>query len=98
MNIIGQSVLLCIGLLWRQPFFLFGKCVCVFRNDRDAKPDCFHFRVAPTALGHTHRGERQKLMVNSWEEMSVRVQKGNFIANSRLHYNFQINVLFEAVY
>ena len=29
----------------------------------------------------SHRVERQKLMVNSQEEMSVRVPKGGFVAN-----------------
>ena len=44
----------------------------------------------------SHRVERQKLMVNSQEEMSVRVRKGGFVANLLLRYNFSLNVLFEA--
>ena len=45
----------------------------------------------------SHRVERQKLMVNSQEEMSMRVQKGGFVANSLLRSDFGPNVLFETL-
>ena len=49
-----------------------------FGNDGDAKHFSFYFvLVAPTAL----RVERQKLMVNSPLEMSVRVPKGGVVDN-----------------
>ena len=41
----------------------------------------------------SHHVERQKLMVTSWEEVSVRVQKGGFVANLLLSLNVHPNVL-----
>ena len=43
----------------------------------------------------SHRVQRQKLMVNSLEEMSVRIWKGGFVANLLLDSKFRPNVLFE---
>ena len=40
---------------------------------------CFKLPLRPWDL--SHRVERQKLIVNRREEMSVRVQKGGFMAN-----------------
>ena len=43
----------------------------------------------------SHRGGRQKIMVMSREEMSVRVWKGGFMGNLLLHSIVRPNVLFD---
>ena len=45
----------------------------------------------------SHRVERQKLIVISREELSVRVQNSRFMANLLLHANVHSNVLFETL-
>ena len=42
----------------------------------------FNLILRPWEL--SHRGERQKLMVNSWEGMSVHVGAGGLVASSLL--------------
>ena len=64
------------------------------RNDGDAKPNMFTFKLRLRPWDISHRVERQKLVVKSREEMSVRVWKGDLMANFFLHYNFRPNVLF----
>ena len=48
---------------------------------------CF-FKLLLRPWGLSHRVERQKLMVNSREEMSVRVRKGGFVAKLFVRSNF----------
>ena len=55
----------------------------------------FVVKLLPRHWDVSHRVERQKLMIKSREEMSVRVRKGSFMANLLLHYNFLPTVLFE---
>ena len=54
------------------------------------------FKVLLRRWDLSHRVERQKLMVTSREEMSVRVRKGGFMASLLAHYSFRPNVLFQA--
>ena len=56
------------------------------------------FRLLLRPWGLSHRVERQKLMVNSREEMPVRVRKGGFMANLLLRYNVSPHLLFEHMY
>ena len=68
----------------------------MFGNDGDAKPvllGIFKLLLRPWDLSHCV--ERQKLMVISHEEMSVRVRKGGFVADLLLLSIFGPNVLFE---
>ena len=52
------------------------------RNDGDATPSFFCFlKLLLRPWDPSHRLERQKLMVNSRVEISVRVRKGGFVAN-----------------
>ena len=53
------------------------------------------FKLIPRPWDLSHRLERQKLMVISQEEKSVRVWKGGFVAKLLSHYNFRPKVLFE---
>ena len=46
----------------------------------------------------SHRVECQKLLVTSWGETSVRVQKGGFMVNTLIRSNFGPNVLLETFY
>ena len=69
----------------------------LFRNDGDAKPVFFIRKLLPRPWDLSHGVERQKLMVLSREEMSVRVRKGGFMVNLLLHHNFRPNVLFETL-
>ena len=55
----------------------------------------FLFKLLLRPWDLSHRVERQKLMVNRREEMSVRVWKGSFTANLLLHWNCRPNVLLE---
>ena len=55
------------------------------KNNGDAKPVFLFVFVLLRPWDISHRVERQKLMVKSWEEMSVRVRKGGFMANLLLH-------------
>ena len=66
---------------------------CLFQKRRMT----FYFQTALAALGPIHRVERQKPMVKSREEMSVRVRKGDFMSNLLLHYNCRPNVLFDTL-
>ena len=59
-------------------------CVCFSRNDADAKHDLFIFEMLLRPRDLSHRVERQKLMVIRREEVSVRVRKDGFVANSLL--------------
>ena len=52
-----------------------------FRHGGDAKPVFYMFKLLLWPWDLSQHVERQKLMANSWEEMSVRVQKGGFVAN-----------------
>ena len=57
---------------------------------------CFlNFKLLLWPWGLSHRVDPQKLMVESREEMSVRFQKGGFVANLLLHYNFRPTVVIE---
>ena len=67
----------------------------VFGNDGDTKPDLFICRLLLRPCNLSHRVERQKLMVNSREEMSVLVRKCGLVANLFLRQNVGPNVLFE---
>ena len=53
----------------------------LFRNGGDEKPVFHTFKLLLRPWDLSHRVERQELMVNSQEEMSVRVQKGVVVAN-----------------
>ena len=64
-----------------------------FRNDGNAKPELFIFRLRPRPWDLSHRVGRQKLMVTSREEMSVRFRNGGFMANLLLHLMFRPDVL-----
>ena len=55
----------------------------------------FELLLRPWEL--SHRVERQKLIVNRREEMSVRVWKGGLVANLFLRYNCGPNVIFETL-
>ncbi len=52
-----------------------------FRNDGDVCTTIFVFKLLLRPWDLSHRVERQKLMVISQDEMSVRVQKGGFVAS-----------------
>ena len=52
-----------------------------FRNDGDATAVSLFFKLPVRPWDLSHCVERQKLMVVSREEMSVRVQKGGFVFN-----------------
>ena len=52
-----------------------------FRNDGDGKLEVFIFKLLLRPWDLSHCVERQKLMVSSQEEMSVRVLKGGCITN-----------------
>ena len=56
-----------------------------------------NFEVALRPWDLSHRVERQKLMVNSREGVSVRVRKGGFVVNLLSRYSFGPNVLFETL-
>ena len=57
----------------------------------------FMFKLLLRPWDLSHRVESQKLMVNRWEEMSLRARKGVFVANLLLRYKFGPNVLFETL-
>ena len=65
------------------------------RNDGDATPGFCILKLLLQPWDLSHRVKRQKLMVESQEEMSVRVWKGCFMASLLLHWNFSPNVLSE---
>ena len=67
----------------------------LFRNDGDPTPSFFIFKLFLGPWDQFHRVERQKLIVNGLEEMSVRIRNGGFMANLLLHVKSRPNVLFE---
>ena len=62
------------------------------RNDGDAKPVSFIFKLRLRPWDQSHRVKRQKLMVINREEMSVRVRIGGFVADLLLRYIVGPNV------
>ena len=78
------QVPLCIGLR-RHKSYLCLKGV-FFRNDGDAKPAFLYFQIVPKALGPISSCRASETNGKySWEEMSVGVRKGGFMANLLLH-------------
>ena len=55
----------------------------------------FIFKLLRRPWDLSHRVDRQKLILDSREEMSVRVRKGGFVANLLLRQNFGPNFLLE---
>ena len=66
-----------------------------FENDGECNTRLVIFKLLLRPWDISHRVERQKLMVISREEMSVRVRKGGFVANLLLRQNFGPNFLLE---